>query len=195
MPSYADMTWTKWIAASASKSSKRMLSLLVVFSCGSASDALACGMYRSGIAISSWSGSVLPNGVRGVHPPHRAPTATSACMVREHQLSYRVEPSTASNAATAATTATAPQAESVGCVTQSHDEVKAWVRSNTGVLLRSRGGFNDAVYQEMLAALRPLTLSPPLNTVQSVLIIQMTTRRSWEWCWSSLRKWPRRAVP
>ena len=50
-------------------------------------------------------------------------------------------------------------------MTQSHDEVKAWVRSNTGVLLRSRGGFNDAVYQEMLAALRPLTLSPPLNTV------------------------------
>ena len=37
--------------------------------------------------------------------------------------------------------------------------------SNAGVLLRSAGGFDKAVYQEMLAAFRPLTLSPPLNTV------------------------------
>ena len=58
-----------------------------------------------------------------------------------------------------------PPAELIECVTQSRYEVKAWVRSNTGVLLRSGGGFDKAVYQEMLAALRPLTLSPPLNTV------------------------------
>ena len=37
-------------------------------------------------------------------------------------------------------------------VTQSRDEVKAWVRPNTGVLLRSGSGFDKAVYQEMLAA-------------------------------------------
>ena len=53
----------------------------------------------------------------------------------------------------------------VWCVTQSRDEVKAWVRSNAGVLLRSGGGFDKTVYQEMFAALLPLTLSPPLNTV------------------------------
>ena len=49
-----------------------------------------------------------------------------------------------------------PRAECVGCVTQSRDEVKAWVRSNAGVLLRSGGGFDKAVYQEMQAALRNL---------------------------------------
>ena len=58
-----------------------------------------------------------------------------------------------------------PLAELVGCVTQWLDGVKAFVRSNSGVLLRSGGGFDKAVYQEMLAVLRPLTLSPPLNTV------------------------------
>ena len=40
--------------------------------CGSASDTLACGMYRSGIGISSCTGRLLPNGTRGVHPPRRA---------------------------------------------------------------------------------------------------------------------------
>ena len=50
-------------------------------------------------------------------------------------------------------------------MTQSRDEVKAWVRSNAGVLLRSGRGFDKAVYEEMPAALRPLTPSPPLNTV------------------------------
>ena len=50
-------------------------------------------------------------------------------------------------------------------MTQSHDEVKAWVRSNVGVLLRSGGGFDKAVYQEVQAALWPLTPYPPLNTV------------------------------
>ena len=50
------------------------------------------------------------------------------------------------------------------CVTQSRDEVKAWVRSNADVLLSSGKGTDKTVYQEMLAALRPLTLSPPLNT-------------------------------
>ena len=53
----------------------------------------------------------------------------------------------------------------VGCVTQSRDEVKAWVRSNAGVLLHSGRGFDKAVYQEILAALWPLTPCPPLNTV------------------------------
>ena len=47
----------------------------------------------------------------------------------------------------------------------SRDEVKAWVRSNAGVLLRSGGGLDKAVYQEMQTALRPLTPYPPLNTV------------------------------
>ena len=42
-----------------------------------------------------------------------------------------------------------PRAEKVRCVTQSRDEEKAWVRSNTGVLLHSGGGFDKAVYQEM----------------------------------------------
>ena len=32
------------------------------------------------------------------------------------------------------------------------------------MLLSSGGGFDKGVYQEMLAALRPLTPSPPLNT-------------------------------
>ena len=50
-------------------------------------------------------------------------------------------------------------------MTQSHHEVKAWVRSNAGVLLRRGGGFDKAVYQEMQAALWPLTPYPPLNTV------------------------------
>ena len=50
-------------------------------------------------------------------------------------------------------------------MTWSRDEVKAWVRSNAGVLLSSGRGFGKAVYQEILAALRPLTPSPPLNTV------------------------------
>ena len=50
-----------------------------------------------------------------------------------------------------------PRAKWVGCVTQSRDEVMAWVRSNACVLLRSGGGFDKAVYQEMHAALRPLT--------------------------------------
>ena len=50
-----------------------------------------------------------------------------------------------------------PRAKWVGCVTQSRDEVKAWVCSNAGVLLRSGGGFDKAVYEEMQAALRPLT--------------------------------------
>ena len=60
-----------------------------------------------------------------------------------------------------------PSAELVGCVTpsQSRDEVKTWVRSNAGVLLRSCRGFDKAVYQEMLAALLPLTSSPTLLTV------------------------------
>ena len=58
-----------------------------------------------------------------------------------------------------------PPAELVGCVTQSRDDVKAWVRSNAGVLLRSGRGFNKEVYQELQAAVRPLTPSPPLNTV------------------------------
>ena len=50
-------------------------------------------------------------------------------------------------------------------MTQSRDEVKASVRSNAVVLLRSGRGFDKAVCQEMLAALRPLTPFPPLNTV------------------------------
>ena len=50
-------------------------------------------------------------------------------------------------------------------MTQLRDEVKAWVRSNTGGLLRSGRGFDKAVNQEMLAALWLLTPSPPLNTV------------------------------
>ena len=53
----------------------------------------------------------------------------------------------------------------VGCVTQSRYILKAWVSSNAGVLLRSVRSFNNAAYQEMLAALWPLTPSPPLNTV------------------------------
>ena len=52
---------------------------------------------------------------------------------------------------------------------KARDEVKAWVRSNAGVLLSSGRGFDKAVYQEMLSALLPLTPSPPLNTV---LILQ-----------------------
>ena len=43
--------------------------------------------------------------------------------------------------------------------------MEAWVRSNVSVLLSSGRGFDKAVYQEMLAALWPLTLSSPLNTV------------------------------
>ena len=35
-----------------------------------------------------------------------------------------------------------PPADLVGCVTQSHDAVKAWVRSNAGMLLRSGRGFD-----------------------------------------------------
>ena len=58
-----------------------------------------------------------------------------------------------------------PPADLVWCVTQSRDEVKVWVCSSAGVLLHSCRGFNKAVYQEMLAALQPLTTSPPLNTV------------------------------
>ena len=50
-------------------------------------------------------------------------------------------------------------------VTQSRNEVKAWVRLNTGVLLSGGEGFNKAVYQEILVALRPMTPPPPLNTV------------------------------
>ena len=42
----------------------------------------------------------------------------------------------------------------VGCVIQSRDEEKAWVRSNTSVLLRSGRGFDKAVYQEMHFAAR-----------------------------------------
>ena len=53
-----------------------------------------------------------------------------------------------------------PPAELAGLVTQSRDEVTAWVRS---MLLRSTGGFNKGVYQEMLAVLRPSI--PQLNTV------------------------------
>ena len=59
-----------------------------------------------------------------------------------------------------------PLAECVGCVTQSRDEVKAWVSSNAGVLLSSGGGFDKAVYQEMQAALRPLT---PTNRCTGIL--------------------------
>ena len=40
--------------------------------CGSASDTLARGMYRSGIGISSCTGRLLPKGARGVHLPRRA---------------------------------------------------------------------------------------------------------------------------
>ena len=50
-------------------------------------------------------------------------------------------------------------------VTQSRDEVEAWICSNAVVLLRSCRGFDKAIYQEMLAALLPLTPSPPLCTV------------------------------
>ena len=57
------------------------------------------------------------------------------------------------------------QAELVVCVTQSRNELNAWVRSNTGVLLRNGGDFDKAAYHEMLAALKPLTPPPPLNTV------------------------------
>ena len=57
-----------------------------------------------------------------------------------------------------------PQAELAGLVTQSLDEVKVWVSS---MLLRSGGGFDKGVYQEMLTALRPRTpyLHWQLNTV------------------------------
>ena len=61
-----------------------------------------------------------------------------------------------------------PRAECVGCVTQSRDEVKAWVRSNAGVLLRNSRGFDKAVYQEMQATLRPLTST---NRCTGILII------------------------
>ena len=47
--------------------------------CGSASYTLDCGMYRSGIGISSCAGRLLPNVARGVHPSRRAaPSGTSA---------------------------------------------------------------------------------------------------------------------
>ena len=50
--------------------------------------------------------------------------------------------------------------------TRSRAEVKAWVRTDACVLLRSSGGFDKAVsYQQMLAALTPLTPYSPLNTV------------------------------
>ena len=38
----------------------------------------------------------------------------------------------------------------------SRDEVKEWVRSNAGVLLRGGREFDKAAYQEMLAALNVL---------------------------------------
>ena len=54
----------------------------------------------------------------------------------------------------------------LGCVTKSRDEVKAWVRANARALHTLAGGeFDKEVYREMLAALRPLMDSPPLNTV------------------------------
>ena len=56
-------------------------------------------------------------------------------------------------------------------MTQSRYEVKAWVRSNLGVLLRSGKGFNMAVYQEMLAALRPSNPPPPPRPLNTVLIL------------------------
>ena len=43
--------------------------------------------------------------------------------------------------------------------------MKSWARSNACKLLRSGGGFNKAVYQEMHVVLLPLTAYPPLNTV------------------------------
>ena len=46
--------------------------------CGSASDTLACGMYRSGIGISSCTGRLLHNGAQGVHPSRRRPPAAPA---------------------------------------------------------------------------------------------------------------------
>ena len=48
-----------------------------------------------------------------------------------------------------------PQEDLVGCLTQSRDEVKGWVRSNAGMLLLSSRSFDKTVYKEMLAALRP----------------------------------------
>ena len=41
-----------------------------------------------------------------------------------------------------------PQAELDGCVTQSRDEVKVWVRSNEDVQLRSSRGFDKALPME-----------------------------------------------
>ena len=102
---------------------------------------------------------------RGVHPPHRAPHARSAR--GEFKFRAKSRPSPPARP-TPRQSRQLPRAEWVGCVTQSCDEVKAWVRSNMGVqqlLLCSGKGFNESVYQEMLAALRPLTFSPPLNTV------------------------------
>ena len=75
----------------------------IACSCGSASNVLGtvvCAMYRSAIVISSYSGSLLPNGVRGVHPSLRAPPSSSAR--RDHQLSCRLERSSASGMQAAA---------------------------------------------------------------------------------------------
>ena len=68
----------------------------------------------------------------------------------------RLEPFASSNAATTATSRIGRVCDSI--------TMTAWVCSNAGVLLCS-GGFDKAIYQEILAALRPMTLSPPLNTV------------------------------
>ena len=73
-----------------------------------------------------------------------------------------------------------------------HDEVKAWVHSNAGVLFRSRRCFVKAVYQEELAALRPLTPFPPLN---SVLILPDGDEEIMREMFKQfLTKWRRRAV-
>ena len=74
----------------------------------------------------------------------------------------------------------------------------AWVRSNAGLLLRSLGGrgFNNlkAVYQEMLAALQPLTPFPLLNTFQHSTNSARWRRGEHERDVSGLRNWPRRTI-
>ena len=132
----------------------------------------------TGIGFSSWLGRLLLNGARGVHPPRRLVAERHMQDRPAGSFDFRAE-SSPSPPPTPLHPREPPRAEWVGCVTQSRDEVKAWVRSNASVLLRSGGGFDKAVYQEswqeMQAALRPLNRCTGILIFTIILIILIIT--------------------
>ena len=103
--------------------------------CGSAPDTLACGMYQSGIKISSswYTGRLLPNGARGVHLSRRAPPAS------DHDFRADSSPSPPP------TPRQTPLEELAVCATQSRDD-STWACCSTAAEVSTLAHLVDDIF-------------------------------------------------